>query len=76
MWIYHAENLDPLPGVRAGTILKSGQPFAHARGFFPYFECGWAADEHGHTLASTRGRPISTPTPEGFDFWDFVKSIQ
>lgn len=77
-YIYLAENVDPVPNLRVGQRVRAGTHIATARGQFPYIETGWAANGHGMTLARAHGdKPTKSPhpTPDGQNFYDFLKSI-
>jgi hypothetical protein len=76
-FVYLAENVDPVKGLRVGQTLKPGEAYATARGKYPFLEIGWAANGQGRTLAAaTTGYTEGEQTKAGKDFARFLHSLK
>lgn len=74
-YVYLAENVDPIDGLKVGDRLKAGEVYAHARGQFPFLEIGWAKSADGTTEAAGHYSE-GDATAEGKDFLAFIQRVK
>jgi hypothetical protein len=78
-FVYLAENVSPIGGLKAGDRMNAGEVYAQAHGSDAWLEIGWASNGAGTTLASALGHanvPRHSNTPEGKDFYRFLQYLK